>query len=384
MISFDYSEQHELIRDTARKFAQEEILPTTIERDINSIYPEEIIRKLAELGFMGIMVKSEWGGSEMDTISYSIAMEEICKVDASVGIIVSVHNSLVNWIVQTHGSEEQKAKYLPRLAAGELIGAYVLTEAEAGSDATALTASADKVDGGWILNGTKNWISTAQHADLFIVFVQTNPELKHKGIACFIVEKGTEGFVPGKKEDKMGMRSSETSSIGITNAFVPDENMIGGVGDGFYIAMQGLNGGRIGIASQALGIAQGAFDAAVKYARERHTMGKPIIQHQMIQQKIAQMAMKIDAARLLVHKAAWLRDQGLDHIRAASEAKLYATTIANEITREAVQIHGGYGYVREYHVERMMRDAKVTEIYEGTSEIQHIVIAREVEKKHLV
>lgn len=380
MISFELTESQIQIQEMAKKFAKEEILPTVIERDKNSIYPKEIIKKMGEIGFMGMMVSSEWGGAELDTISYVLALKEIAKVDASIAIVMSVQNSLVCWIIENYGSKELKEKYLTKLATGEYIGAYCLSEPEAGSDARGITTSAVKDGNKWILNGTKNWISTGSNADIYIVFVQTNPELKHKGIACFVVEKGTEGFVPGLKEDKMGMRSSDTTSIGITNVKVSEENMIGNVGDGFYIAMKGLNGGRIGIAAQSLGIAEGAFELALKYSKERKTMGKLISEHQLIQAKLAQMSMKISAAELLTLKAAWLKDNGREHIREASEAKLFASTIANEVTREAVQIHGGYGYVREYQVERMMRDAKVTEIYEGTSEIQHLVIARELLK----
>lgn len=381
MFSFQYDEIHEQIKETVRRFASEEIAPTVIERDIKQEFPRSIIKKLGELGFLGMMVSPEWGGSGLDTISYTIAMEEISKVDASVGVIFSVHNSLVNWIFEKYGSEYLKEKYLRRLVTGELLGAYCLSEPEAGSDARQIKTFAVRKKGYWVLNGTKNWITTAQNADIYIVFANTNFELKHRGITCFAIERGTPGFEPGKKEDKMGLRSSDTCSIGITNVEVPEDNVIGNVGEGFYIAMRGLNGGRIGIAAQALGIAQGAFEASVRYAKERIAFGQPIIEHQLIQAKLAQMSMKIDAARLLIYKAAWLRDNGFDHIQEASEAKLFATTIANEITREAVQIHGGYGYVREYHVERMMRDAKVTEIYEGTSEIQHLVIAREIIKR---
>lgn len=381
MFSFQYDETHEQIRETVRRFANEEIAPTVIERDINQEFPYSIIKKLGELGFLGMMVSPEWGGSGLDTISYAIVMEELSKVDASVGVIFSVHNSLVNWIFEKYGSEYLKEKYLRRLVTGELLGAYCLSEPEAGSDARRIKTFAKRKNGYWVLNGAKNWISTGQNADIYVVFANTNFELEHRGITCFAIEKGTPGFEPGKKEDKMGLRSSDTCSIGITNVEVPDQNVIGNVGEGFYIAMRGLNGGRIGIAAQALGIAQGAFEAAVRYAKERVVFGQPIIQHQLIQAKLAQMSMKINAARLLIYKAAWLRDNGFDHIQEASEAKLFATSIANEITREAVQIHGGYGYVREYHVERMMRDAKVTEIYEGTSEIQHLVIAREIMKK---
>jgi len=382
MISFQLTEIQEQIRDTARKFAQEEIAPSIIHRDINSEFPSEIVKKLGELGFLGMTVSPDWCGSGLDTISYTLAMMEISKVDASVGIIVSVQNSLVNWILEKYGNDEQKAKYLVPLATGEKLGAYCLSEPDSGSDARDQKTIARREDDYWILDGAKNWISTGQNADIHIVFAQTNPEIKHKGIAAFIIEKGTPGYEPGLKEDKMGMRSSDTCSIGLTNVKIPAENLISEVGQGFYIAMKGLNGGRIGIASQAVGIAEGAFQAALKYSTERKAFGVPIAEHQAIQMKLAQMITKIDAAKLLVFKAAYLRDNGLDHARESSEAKLFATTIANEITREAVQIHGGYGYVREYHVERMMRDAKVTEIYEGTSEIQHIVIARELLKNY--
>lgn len=380
MISFEYSETQLQIQEMARKFAKEEILPSVIERDIKAEYPHEIIKKMGDLGFMGMMVSPDWGGVGLDTISYVLALEEIAKVDASIGITTSVQNSLIDWIFESYASDYLKEKYLPKLASGELIGAYCLSEPEAGSDARGITTSAEKKGDKWILNGTKNWISMGKNADVYVVFAQTNPELKHKGIACFAIEKGAPGFEPGLKEDKMGMRSSDTTSIGITNVEVEENDLIGNLGEGFYIAMKGLNGGRIGIASQSVGIAQGAFELALKYSKERKTMGKYISEHQLIQAKLAQMSMKIDAARLMVLKAAWLKDNGLDHIKEASEAKLFASTIANEVTREAVQIHGGYGYVREYQVERMMRDAKVTEIYEGTSEIQHLVIARELLK----
>ncbi len=380
MLSFEFSEIQLQIKDAARKFAQEEILPTTIQRDINSEFPSEILKKMGELGFLGMMVSSEWGGSELDVVSYVLAIEEFAKVDASVAVVASVQNSLVCWILETYGSDFLKENYLRPLAEGKYLGAYCLSEPEAGSDARQQNTIAEKDGNDWILNGTKNWITTGKHSNVSIVFAQTNKELKHKGIACFAVPNDTPGFEAGIKEDKMGLRSSETTSIGLTNVKVSEEHLIGNVGEGFYIAMRGLNGGRIGIAAQSVGIAQGAFESAVKYSLERKTMGKPIAEHQLIQAKLAQMSMKISAARLLTHKAAWLRDNKLDHIRESSEAKLFASTIANEVTREAVQIHGGYGYVREYQVERMMRDAKVTEIYEGTSEIQNLVIAREILK----
>lgn len=381
MISFELSEIQEQIRDTASKFAQEEIAPGVTDRDENAIFPKEIIEKLAELGFLGVMVDPEYDGSGLDAVSYVLALEEFCKVDASVGTILSVHNSLVNWIFEHYGSDAQKENVLKKLAIGELLGAYCLSEPEAGSDATQQRTLAEKTGDGWVLNGMKNWISQGQTADVYVVFAQTEPEKRHKGIACFYVEKGTPGWQPQKKEIKMGMRSSDTTSIAIENCRLKDENMIGGSGDGFKIAMNSLNGGRIGIAAQGLGIAQGAFELSVRYAMERKAFGKPIIEHQMIQSKLAQMSTKIEAARALVWKAAWLKDRGENYVQASAEAKFAATSAANEVTREAVQIHGGYGYVREYHVERMMRDAKVTEIYEGTSEIQQIVIARELMKK---
>lgn len=380
MFSLQYSDTQLEIQNLARTFAREEIAPTAIERDKHSIFPKEILAKLGEIGFLGMTTSPDYNGSGMDTMSFVLALEEIAKVDASVATITSVQNSLINWILESYGSPEQKEKYLKPTAEGKWLGAYCLSEPEAGSDARDQRTTATKDGDFWVLNGMKNWISTGRHADVFIIFAQTNPELKHKGIACFIADSTMAGIAPGLNEDKMGLHSSETVSLALTNVKVPSENMIGNVGDGFYIAMKGLTGGRIGIAAQAVGIAQGAFDLALKYSKERHTMGVPICEHQMIQWKIAEMSMKISAARMLVHKAAWMKDQGMDCNRESSEAKLFATTIANDVAREAVQIHGGYGYVREYQVERMMRDAKVTEIYEGTSEIQHIVIARDLIK----
>lgn len=382
MFSLEYSEIQEQVRDTAHKFANEEIAPTVFERDINAEFAHDVFKKLGELGFLGVMVSPDWGGSGLDAISYAIIMEEISKVDASIGITISVQNSLVNWILEHFGNDQQKEKYLRPLAEGKKIGAYCLSEPETGSDATEQHTMAVKDGDFWVLDGTKNWISTGTHADYFIVFAQTNRELRHKGIVCFLIEKNTTGFEPGLKEDKMGMRSSDTCSIGLTNVRVHESQLIGAVGEGFKIAMESLNGGRIGIASQSLGIAQGALDAALKYSKERKSFGKPLIEHQMIQSKLAWMSTKVDAARLLVMKAAWMKDQHKDYILASAEAKLFASSVANEVAREAVQILGGYGYVREYHVERMMRDAKVTEIYEGTSEIQQMVIARELYKKY--
>jgi alkylation response protein AidB-like acyl-CoA dehydrogenase len=381
MFSLQLSDINEQIRDTARKFAQEEIAPSVIERDIKQEVGIDLLKQLGELGFLGMMVDPEWGGSGLDVISYVLAIEEISKVDPAIAITVSVQNSLVNWILENYANDEQKERFLRPLAEGNHIGAYCLSEPEAGSDARHLKTLAEKQGDFWVLNGMKNWISMGKIADTYIVFAQTNHDLAHKGVATFIVEKGMEGFTTGVKEDKMGMRSSDTCSLSFDNVKVPENNVLNKIGQGFYIAMKGLNGGRIGIAAQALGIAQGAFERAVKYSKERKTMGKPICDHQMIQWKLAEMSMKISAARMLVWKAAWLRENKMEHIRASSEAKLFATTIANDVAREAVQIHGGYGYVREYEVERMMRDAKVTEIYEGTSEIQHMVIARELIKE---
>lgn len=380
MFSLELDDIQKQIQETAKRFAEEKIAPTAIERDINSEFPREIMNEMGELGFLGMMVDPDWGGSGLDAISYVLAMEEFSKADGSVGIITSVQNSLVDWILETYGTDEQKEKYLKPLAEGKWIGSYSLSEPEAGSDARQLRTIAKKDGNKWILNGTKNWISSGSNADLFIIFAQTNPELKHKGIAAFAVPAGLDGMEIGKKEDKMGMRSSDTVELGLNNVELTDENLISEAGQGFYIAMKGLNGGRIGIASQAVGIAQGAFERSVKYTKERKSMGKYLHEHQLIQAKLSQMSMKIDAARQLVLKAAYLRDTGQDHIMASSHAKLFASTIANEVTREAVQIHGGYGYTRDYEVERLYRDAKVTEIYEGTSEIQQIVIAREVLK----
>lgn len=380
MFNLELSETHQMIRDTARQFAQEEVAPTSVERDINSEFPTEIVKKMGELGFLGMMVPTEWGGSGLDALSYVIAMEEISKVDASVGVIMSVNNSLVCWGMNEYGSDAQKEKYLKPLAMGEVIGAFCLSEPEAGSDATSQHTTATQDGDYWILNGTKNWITNGTSASTYLVFAQTDREKRHKGITCFIVEKGTEGFEPGKKEDKLGIRSSDTCSLGFTNVRVHKDNILGEVGLGFKIAMESLNGGRIGIAAQALGIAAGAFEAALKYSTQRKAFGKPICDLQAIQFKLAEMATKVEAARLLVHKAAWMKDQHMNYIKAASHAKLFASTAAVQVALEAIQTHGGYGYVREYLVERFLRDAKITEIYEGTSEIQHVVIARELIK----
>ena len=377
---FELTEEQMAVRDAAREFAQTELLPGVIERDEEQRFPAEQIKKMGDLGFMGMMVSPEYNGGGMDTISYVLAMEEISKVDASASVAMSVNNSLVCWGIEKYGTEEQKQKYLTRLATGEILGAFCLSEPEAGSDATSQRTTAEDKGDYYLLNGTKNWITNGSSASVYLVVAQTNPELGHKGINCLIVEKGMEGFTVGKKENKMGIRGSDTHSLMFSDVKVPKENRIGEDGFGFKFAMSTLNGGRIGIASQALGIASGALELSIQYAKERKAFGKPIAQHQAIQFKLADMATKIEAARMLCLKAAWLKDNGADFAHASAMAKLYAAEMAMEVTTEAVQIHGGYGYVKEYHVERMMRDAKITQIYEGTSEIQKIVISRELLK----
>jgi alkylation response protein AidB-like acyl-CoA dehydrogenase len=380
MFSYQFSETHEMIRQTAREFAQSEIAPTAIERDEHSVFPAEIVKKMGELGFMGMMVSPEYGGSGLDAVSYVIAMEEISKVDASCGVIMSVNNSLVCWGIETFGTPEQKEKYLRPLAMGEKLGAFCLSEPEAGSDATHQHTTAKQDGDHWVIDGMKNWITNGTSADIYLVLAQTDREKKHKGITCFIIERTAPGFEPGKKEDKLGIRSSDTCSIALSNVRVHQDAILGGVGGGFKIAMESLNGGRIGIAAQALGIAQGAFERAVAYSKERIAFGKPISELQAIQFKLADMSVKIEAARLLTLRAAVLKDNHESYVKEAAMAKLSASKASVEVALEAIQVHGGYGYVREYQVERMLRDAKITEIYEGTSEIQHIVISRELLK----
>jgi alkylation response protein AidB-like acyl-CoA dehydrogenase len=377
-MNFQLSEEQLAVQAAARDFAQGELLPGVIERDTHQKFPTEQIRKMGELGFMGMMVNPKYNGGGMDTISYSLAMEEISKVDASASVCMSVNNSLVCWGIEKFGTEEQKEKYLKQLATAEKIGAFCLSEPEAGSDATHQHTTAEDKGDHYLLNGTKNWITNGGTSGICIVIAQTHPEKKHKGINALIVEKGWPGFVVGKKEDKMGIRGSDTHSLMFTDVKVPKANRIGEEGSGFRFAMTTLNGGRIGIASQALGIASGAYELALKYAKERKAFGKQLADHQAIQFKLADMATQIDAARLLVWQAAFLKDQGKDFVKAAAMAKLYASRIAQDVTTEAVQIHGGYGYVKEFHVERLMRDAKITQIYEGTSEIQKMVISREL------
>ncbi len=379
-LNFDLTEEHRAVQEAARDFAEKELLHDAIERDTHSVFPEKQVKMMGELGFMGMMVPEEFGGGGMDTISYVLALEEIAKVDASAAVIMSVNNSLVCWGIEKYGTQAQKEKYLKPLASGEKLGCFCLSEPEAGSDATSQRTTA--IDNGdhYLVNGTKNWITNGGSSDIALVIAQTDIEKGHRGINALIIEKETEGFVVGKKEDKMGIRSSDTHSLMFSDCRVSKENRLGEEGFGFKFAMGTLDGGRIGIAAQALGIASGAFERAVSYSKERKAFGKEISQHQAIQFKLADMRTRIEAARLLIYKAAFEKDQGRPYSEAAAMAKVYASEVAMWVTTQAVQIHGGYGYVKEYHVERMMRDAKITEIYEGTSEIQRLVIAREVLK----
>ena len=377
-MNFEFTEEHLNVQQAARDFAQTELLPGVIERDNEQKFPAEQIKKLGELGFLGIMVDPKYGGSGMDTISYVLAMEELSKIYASASVVVSVNNSLVCWGLETYGTEEQKQKYLVPLASGVVHGAFLLSEPEAGSDATSQRTTAEDKGDHYLLNGTKNWITNGNSGTYYLVIAQTHVEKGHKGINAFIVEKSWAGVTVGKKEDKMGIRGSDTHSIMFQDVKVPKENRIGEDGFGFKFAMKVLAGGRIGIAAQALGIASGAYELAVKYSKERKAFGKEIMHHQAIQFKLADMATQIEAARLLILKAAALKDSGKDYALASSMAKVFASETAMWVTTEAVQVHGGYGYVKEYHVERLMRDAKITQIYEGTSEVNRIVISREI------
>jgi alkylation response protein AidB-like acyl-CoA dehydrogenase len=377
-MKFELTEEHKYIKDTAKDFAENEIAPTAVERDIKAEFPAEIVKKLGELGFMGMMVSPDWGGAGMDTVSYVIAMEEISKVDASVGVIMSVNNSLVCYGMEKWGSDSQKEKYLKPLAMGQKLGAFCLSEPEAGSDATQQRTEAVLKGDHYVLNGMKNWITNGTSADYYLIQAMTDKSKGYKGITTFIVEKSFEGFEVGKKEDKLGIRGSDTCSIGLNNCIVPKENVLGSEGLGFKIAMETLNGGRIGIASQALGIAQASLEASVRYSRERKAFNAPIANLQAIQFKLADMAMNTEASRLLIFNAALKKDAHVAFAREAAEAKLFASKTAVNNALEAIQVHGGYGYVREYLVERYLRDAKITEIYEGTSEIQKIVIARDL------
>ncbi len=379
-MNFELSEEHLMIQQAAKDFAEAELLPGVIERDEHQKFPTEQIRKMGELGFLGMMVSPEYGGGGMDTISYVLAMEEISKVDASASVVMSVNNSLVCWGLETFANEEQKQKYLVPLAKGGIHGAFCLSEPEAGSDATSQRTTAEDKGDYYLLNGTKNWITNGNSGSVYLVIAQTHPEKGHKGINAFIVEKDWEGVQVGRKEDKMGIRGSDTHSIMFQDVKVPKANRIGEDGFGFKFAMKTLAGGRIGIASQALGIASGAYERSLQYSKERKAFGKEISKHQAIQFKLADMATEIEAARLLCLKAAWLKDQKQDYGLASSMAKVFASEVAMKTTTEAVQVHGGYGYVREYHVERMMRDAKITQIYEGTSEVNRIVISRAILK----
>ncbi len=368
--------EQQMIRDSAREYAQQHLLPGVIERDLHGLWPKEQIAQMGELGFMGMMVDPQWGGSGLDSMSYVLAMEEISKIDASASVIMSVNNSLVCWGLEKFGSEAQKEKYLPGLATGKLLGAFCLSEPEAGSDASSQKTKAEDKGDHYLVNGTKNWITNGGHADVYLVMAQTDASLKSKGINALIIEKGAPGFDLGPKEQKMGIRSSDTHTLQFSDVRVPKENRIGDEGFGFAFAMKTLAGGRLGIAAQALGLAQGAYERSVDYAKQRKTFGQLIGSHQAIAFKLAKMATDIEAARLLVYKAAQLKDRGASIDRASAMAKYWASKAAMEVTTEAVQLHGGNGYVVEYHVERMMRDAKITQIYEGTTEIQQMIIAR--------
>jgi len=379
-MNFEFTEEQLMVRQAARDFAQNELKPGVIDRDEHQKFPAEQIKKLGELGFMGLMTSEQYGGSGMDAISYVLVMEELSKVDASASVVISVNNSLVCYGLEKFGTEEQKQKYLVPLAKGEKIGAFCLSEPEAGSDATSQQTTAIDMGDYYLLNGTKNWITNGNSASTYLVIAQTDASKKHHGINALIVERGMEGFTIGPKENKMGIRGSDTHSLMFTDVKVPKENRIGEEGFGFKFAMTTLEGGRIGIASQALGIASGAYELAVQYAKERKAFGKTIANLQSIQFKLADMATEIEAARLMCLKAAWLKDHHLPYGQASAMAKLFASKVAMDTTIEAVQIHGGYGFVKEFHVERLMRDAKITQIYEGTSEIQKIVISREVLK----
>ena len=379
-MNFELSEEQIAVRDAARDFAQNVLKPGVIDRDREQRFPKDEIKQLGELGFLGMMVNPKYGGGGMDAMSYVLAMEEISKVDASCSVVMSVNNSLVCWGLEEFANEEQKMKYLVPLAKGEKIGAFCLSEPEAGSDATSQRTTAIDMGDHYLLNGTKNWITNGNSASTYLVMAQTDASKKHKGINCLIVEKGMPGFVVGAKEDKLGIRGSDTHTLMFTDVKVPKENRIGVDGFGFTFAMKTLSGGRIGIAAQALGIASSAYELALAYSKERKAFGKAISEHQAIAFKLADMATEIEAARLLCLKAAWLKDQHLNYDQASAMAKVFSSEVAMRTTVEAVQVHGGYGYVKEYHVERLMRDAKITQIYEGTSEVQRIVISRGVLK----
>ncbi len=379
-MNFDLKEEHKLIQQTAKDFAQNELLPGVLDRDENKIWPKDAVLKMGELGFMGMMVSPDFNGGGMDTISYVIAMEEIAKVDAAASVIMSVNNSLVCTLLEKYGDAFQKGKYLSKLSKGELLGAFSLSEPQSGSDASNMLTFAKKTNDGYILNGTKNWVTNGQNSDVVLVAALTEKNVGHRGISCFIVEKSFKGFSVGKPEKKLGIKSSDTTELYFDNVEIPKENLIGNEGDGFKICLGTLDGGRIGIAAQALGIAQASLDASVKYSKERKQFDKPISSFQAVQFKLADMSIAIEAARLLTRKAAWLKDKKLNFSVQAAMAKLNASEVAMKASTECVQIYGGYGYMRDYGVERLMRDAKITQIYEGTSEVQRLVIARDLIK----
>ena len=379
-MDFELTEEQKMIRQAARDFTERVLKPGVIERDETQTFPHEAIQELGQLGFMGLMVDPEYGGGGMDTISYVLAIEEISKVDASTSVVLSVNNSLVCYSIEKYGTPEQKEAFLKPLAKGEKIGAFCLSEPEAGSDASSQHTIAEDKGDYYLLNGTKNWITNGSTAGYYLVFAQTDPKNGHRGITAFILERGLEGFSIGPKENKMGVRGSDTHSLLFSDVRIPKANRLGVEGEGFKIAMKALEGGRIGIAAQALGIASGAYALAHAYALQRKSFGKLLIDHQAIQFKLSDMATDIEAARLLCLQAAWMKDKNLPFSKTASMAKLFSSEVAMRITTEAVQIHGGYGYVKEYHVERLMRDAKITQIYEGTSEIQKLVIGRAISK----
>jgi len=379
-MDFSLSEEHLMIRQAARDFTQNELKPGVIDRDTNMTHPTEQVKMLGDMGFMGMMIDPAYGGSGMDTLSYAIAIEELSKIDNSCSVIMSAHNSLVCWGVEAYGEESVKQEYLTKLASGEMIGGFCLSEPEAGSDATSQQTTAEDKGDYYLVNGTKNWITNGKKAGAYVVIAQTDKEAGHKGINALLIDASWDGVTTGIKEDKLGIRASDTSSVMFSDVRVPKSHRLGPEGFGFKYAMKTLDGGRIGIGAQALGIAAGAYELALAYSHERKAFGKPINQHQAVSFKLADMAMEVEAARMMVYRAAWLKDQGKDYATAAAMAKLFASEVAMKSTVEAVQVHGGYGYVKEYHVERLMRDAKITQIYEGTSEIQRLVIGRSVIK----
>ena len=379
-MNFELTEEQQMIKKMTQEFAKDELLPDVVKRDIEKIWPKQQIRKMADLGLLGMMVKTEWGGNGMDTISYAIAMEEISKIDASASVVMSVNNSLVCSIFQKYATKEQKEKYLKPLARGKKLGCFSLSEPQSGSDASNMKTYAVQDGDDFVISGTKNWVTNGINADIVMLFCVTEKDVGHKGISCFIIEKETEGLSAGKPEEKLGIRASDTCELYFDQVRVSKDNLVGELGEGFKIALSTLDGGRIGIASQALGIAQASLENSIKYSKDRKQFGKPIAHNQAIQFKLADMGMEIEAARLLIYKAASKKDRKLNFSSSASMAKVYASEVAMRASTQCVQIHGGYGYIKESGVERLMRDAKITQIYEGTSEIQRIVIARDLLK----